>query len=165
MKNYFTTHKKRTKIIRIMKMQIEVDQSGKIELLSTDTIIACSNEIQYSIKIPKKIKQIIHYDYKTRIKQLKYKLFCVGVYYCIERFLTKSELVLIDIEYHGKNNLVKSILLSYIKKRYHDFDKKIIRFGHIGKNSNAHHLALETLRKDHKPNGILTGKQIWSLLR
>ena len=146
-------------------MHIEVDQSGKVELLSVDTIIACSNEKQYSIKIPKKLKQEIYYNYKNKIKQLKYKLFCIGVYYCLERFLTKSELIIIDDEYHGKNNLVKSVLLSYIRKKYFNFDNKIINFGNIGKKSNAHHVAIETFRGEHKPNEILTEKQIWRLLK
>lgn len=146
-------------------MHIEVDQSGKVELLSVDTVIACSNDRQYSIKIPKKIKQEIYYNYKNKIKQIKYKLFCIGVYYCIERFLRKLELIIIDDEYHGRNNIVKSILISYIKENYRDFDEKMIRFSQITKNSNAHHVAIETFRGEHKPNEVLTEKQIWRLLK
>ena len=145
-------------------MHIEIDQSGKVELLSHDTIIACSNDKQYSIKIPKKIKQVIHYNYKNKIGQLKYKLFCIGVYYCIEKFLTKLKLITIDDEYHGRNNLVKSILISYIRREYKNFDERLIRFGQITKNSNAHHVAIETFRGEHKPNDVLTEEQIWRLL-
>ena len=68
--------------------QIEVDQSGKIELLSQDTIIAYSNDRQYSIRIAL-----------------------------------------------------------------------------ITRNSNAHHVAIETFREEHKPNEVLTEKQIWRLLK
>ena len=146
-------------------MHIEIDQSGKIELLSQDTIIACSNDNQYSIKIPKKIKQDIYYNHKNKISQLKYKLFCIGVYYCIEKFLAKSKLITIDDEYHGRNNLVKSILISYIKEGYINFDEKLIKFSQITKNSNAHHVAIETFRGEHKPNDILTEEKIWRLLK
>lgn len=147
------------------KFQREVDQSGKVELLSVNTIIACSNERQYSIKILKKIKQEIYYNYKNKIKQLKYKLFCIGVYYCIEKFLKKPQLIMIDDEYHGRNNLVKSILVSYIRRKYKDFDERLIQFRNIGKNSNAHHVAIETFRGEHKPNDVLTEKQVWRLLK
>ena len=146
-------------------MKFEIDQSGKIELLSVDTIIACSNNKQYSIKIPKEIKQRIYYNYKNKLKQLRYKLFCVGIYYCIERLLMASELIVIDDEYHGKNNLVKCILLSYIRKKYPNFSNKIIRFGSIGRESNAHHLAIETFRKEHMPNEIISEERIWRLLK
>ena len=146
-------------------MHIEVDQSGKIEQLSQDTIIACSNNKQYCIKIQKKIKQSIYYNYKTKIKQLKYKLFCIGVYYCIEYILSKCELIVIDDEYHGKNDLIKSILFSYIRKKFVDFDEKMIRFSRISKNSNAHHVAIETFREEHKPNEVISEKQIWGLLK
>lgn len=146
-------------------MHIEVDQSGKVELLSVDTIIACSNDNQNSVKISKKLKQSIYYNYKNKISQLRYKLFCIGIYYCVEKFLAKSKLITIDDEYHGRNNLVKSILISYIKKKYSDFDEKLIRFDQITKNSNAHHVAIETFRQEHKPNDILTEEQIWRLLK
>ena len=146
-------------------MHIEIDQSGKIELLSHDTIIACSNDNQYSVKIPKKVKQDIYYNHKNKISQLKYKLFCIGVYYCIEKFLTKSKLITIDDEYHGRNNLVKSILISYIRKNYRNFDEKLIQFNQITKKSNAHHIAIETFRGEHRPNEILTEKHVWRLLK
>ncbi len=146
-------------------MHIEVDQSGKVELLSHDTIIACSNDNQNSIMIPRKIKQSLYYNHKNIISQLKYKLFCIGVYYCIERFLTKSKLITIDDEYHGKNILVKSILISYIRKKYPNFDERLIRFGQVTKKSNAHHIAIETFRQEHKPNETLNEEQIWRLLK
>lgn len=146
-------------------MHIEVDQGGKVELLSHDTIIACSNDVQYSIRIPKKIKQDIYYNYKNRISQLRYKLFCIGAYYCIKKFLAKSKLITIDDEYHGKNNLVKPILIPYIRKEYKDFDEKLITFNQITRNSNAHHIAIETFRGEHRPNDVLTEMQIWRLLK
>ena len=38
-------------------MHIEVDQSGKIEQLNKDTVIAYSNKTQYSVLISKEVKQ------------------------------------------------------------------------------------------------------------
>ncbi|MBI2650732.1 hypothetical protein HYX04_05490 [Candidatus Woesearchaeota archaeon] len=79
--------------------------------------------------------------------------------------MTKSKLITIDDEYHGKNNLVKSVLISYIRKKHADFDEKLIGFNQITKKSNAHHVAIETFRGEHKPNDILTEEHIWRLLK
>lgn len=38
-------------------MQIEIDQSGKIEDTSKDTVLALSNGTQFSIKISRNIKR------------------------------------------------------------------------------------------------------------
>jgi len=146
-------------------MKIEVDMSGKIERLSHDTIIASSNEKQYCIKIPKKLKQEIFYNYKKRIKQLKYKLFSIGVYCCIEKNIDTYSSIVIDDEYYKKNKLIKAILISYIKKKFKNFNSEIIQFQNVGKSSNAHHVAIETFRKEHKPNEILTAEEIWRLLK
>ncbi len=144
---------------------IEVDQSGKIELMSQDTIISCSNASQYSIKIPKKVKQSIYLEKKNKVKQIKYKLFCIGVFHCIKRYLGKANLIVIDDEYQGKNNLIRSILIGLIKADFPNFDSKIIKFGNIGKKSNAHHLAIETLRKEHKPNETISIETILNYLK
>ena len=92
-------------------MHIEIDQSGKVEMLSHDTIIASSNEKQHCIKIPKEIKREIFYNYKNKIKQLNYKLFSIGVYYCIEKYINSYSSIVIDNEYHNKNKLIKDVLV------------------------------------------------------
>jgi hypothetical protein len=38
-------------------MNIEADQSGKIERLRHDAIIVASNDIQYVVKIPRRLKR------------------------------------------------------------------------------------------------------------
>jgi len=145
-------------------MKIEVDQSGKIERSNHDTIIAASNDKQYCVKIPRKVKRNI-LDCRKEIKQIKYKLFCIGVYFCIKRYLHGNNLIIIDDEYHGKNKLIKSILFSYIRTKNKEFNNDLIRFDTIGKNSNAHHIVIETFRKEHQPNEILNEKEIWGLLK
>ncbi len=144
--------------------RMEIDQSGKIERLDHDTIIAISNGEQYCVMIPKSLKRAI-YSYRNEIKQIRYKLFCIGIYYCALRFINKNYLIIIDDEYYGKNNLIKSILVSYVQLNHLSFNTDLIRFDRIGKKSNAHHIAIETFRGEHKPNETLTENQIWRLLK
>ena len=146
-------------------MALEVDQSGRIERLDQDTVIAVSNNEQYCIKISKKLKREIYSAHRKKIKQIRYKLFCIGVYYCIKKYLRKGYLIIIDNEYHGKNNLIKSILVSYINKEFGDFNTDFLRFNNIGKKLNAHHVAIETFREEHRPNETLTEEQIWRLIK
>lgn len=143
-------------------MRIEIDQSGKIERLSHDTIIAASNDIQYSIKIPSRVKRNVYWQGKN-ISQIKYKLFCIGVYYCIIRY--KFNTIIVDKEYQGKEDLIRFLLTTYMQNSYNNFDKHMIRFDNVGKNSNAHIVAINTFRGEQKPNEILTEREIWKLLK
>ncbi|MBS3093528.1 hypothetical protein J4456_03030 [Candidatus Pacearchaeota archaeon] len=144
-------------------MHIEVDQSGKIEQLDRDTVIAFSNDYQYSIFIPRKVKQEFYRLYRVRIKHLRYKLFVIGIYYCLRDYFRLNELILIDCEYSGKENLIKSLLLNLFRK-YHLINPKIIHFGTIGKRSNAHAAAIDVFRENRKPNFTLSLKDIENLL-
>ena len=145
-------------------MDIEVDQSGKIERLNHHTIIAMSNEVQYCVKIPKQLKRKIIVENRN-VKQIKYKLFCIGIYYCLRRYIASHTVIIIDDEYHGANKMIKSVLLSYFKRDNKYFDSDLIKFGTIGKKSKAHYLAIETFRREHNPNEILTERQILKLLK
>lgn len=146
-------------------MHIEVDQSGKIEHLNSDTYIACSNEDKYCIMIPKQIKQSVHYNYKTKVKQLKLKLFCIGIYHCILNFINKNPTIILDNEYEGKENIIKYLLLELIKKQKIILDKKSVQVSRIGKDSNAHILAINTKRGELKPNKKLSEKDIINILK
>lgn len=141
-------------------MHIEIDQSGKIEQLNKDTCIAFSDKNQYSVLIPKEIKQETYKLYKGKVKELRYRLFCIGLYYCLRDYTKEKELVTICYEYIGKENLIKSFLLDYLRKDYPTIDPKIICFGKIGKKSNAHAVAIDVFRGNRKPNRILSLNEI-----
>lgn len=146
-------------------MRIEVDQSGKIEQLNKDSVIAFSNKNQYSILISNEVKQEVYKSYKGRIKELIYRLFCIGLYYCLKDYIKEKELIVICCEYIGKENLIKSFLLDYLRKDYPAVDPKIIRFGKIGKNSNAHAVAIDVYRGSRRPNKILSLSEVEKCLK
>ncbi len=146
-------------------MHIEIDQSGKIEQLNKDSIIAFSNRNQYSVLIPKLVKQEVYKLYKGKIKKLRYRLFCIGIYYCLRNYIREKELITICCEYKGKENLIKSLLLDYLRKDYPRIDAKIIRFNIIGKKSNAHAVAIDVFRGNRRPNKILLLNDIKKCLK
>lgn len=146
-------------------MKIEVDQSGKIEQLNKDSVIAFSNKTQYSVLIPKEVKQETFKLYKGKVKDLRYRLFCIGIYYCLKDYAKEKELITICCEYIGKENLIKSFLLGYLRKDYPMIDPKIIRFGKIGKESNAHAVAIDVFRGNRKPNKILSLNEVEKCLK
>ena len=146
-------------------MKIELDQSGKIEHLNSDTCIACSNEDNYCVVIPKQIKQTIHYNHKNRVKQIKLKLFCIGIYYCISKFLNRKPTIILDNEYEGNESIVKYLLLEILRNQNILFDKRLIQVSRIGKISNAHVLAITTQRGELDPNIKLSENDITKVLR
>lgn len=146
-------------------MHIEVDQSGKIEQLNKDSVIAFSNKNQYSVLIPKEVKREVFKTYKGKVKELRYRLFCIGVYFCLRDYIKEKELITICCEYVGKENLIKSFLLDYLRKDYPAVDPKIIRFGEIGKNSNAHAVAIDVYRGNRRPNKILSLSEVEKWLK
>lgn len=141
-------------------MHVEVDQSGKIEQLNKDTVIAFSNKNQYSVLIPKNVKQELFKIYKGKVKELRYRLFCIGVYFCLRNYIREKELVTICCEYIGKENLIKSFLLDWLRKDFASINPKIIRFGRIGKSSNAHAVAIDVYRGNRRPNIILSLREV-----
>lgn len=145
-------------------MRVEVDQSGKVEQLNADTIVAFSNDSQYAVLLGKSVKRELFLACRSKVTQFRYRLFCVLVYYCIKDYLKKFSLITIDCEYQGKEDLIKSLLLNLIRKTYKDFDVKLIRFGLIGKQSNAHAVAIDVFRKNRKPNRLLSLAEVEELL-
>ena len=146
-------------------MHIEVDQSGKIEQLNMNSVIAFSNKNQYSVLISKEVKREVYKIYKGKVKELRYRLFCVGVYFCLKEYIREKELITICCEYVGKENLIKSFLLDYLRKDYPAVDPKIIRFGMIGKKSNAHAVAIDVYRGNRRPNKILSLSEVEKWLK
>jgi len=141
---------------------IEIDQSGKIEQTWLNTVLAFSNKHQYSILIPKKLKQTIIKKHKQ--KQTILKIFIIGLYYLLENYLHENKHIIIDNEYEGKQNYIKSSLLSLIRKKYPKFNKDLISISNISSNSKAHEVAINIQRKHIKPQKTLNQKDILKFL-
>ncbi len=144
-------------------MHIEIDQSGKIEQTDMDTIVAFSNNHQYAILLPKQVKKILIRKYRKE-KQIILKLFVICVYYSIKDYINEIGSIVIDNEYEGKQNYIKSTLLTLIRKHNHNFNKKIIRFSNITKRSKAHEAASNVKRNYAKPQKTLSENDVEKLI-
>lgn len=150
--SFYTKHEREYNI----KMTIEVDQSIKIEQTKQDTAIGVSNGKQYSVLISRHIKRKLEIDFrKAGIRHLfAFRTFVAGVVLAIE-YMNISHLsdVVIDVEYPGKDRMVKSIFLEMWSRR-HDLVPDV-RFHLIGKKSKAHEACYLVTRGIRKPDKVL----------
>lgn len=137
-------------------MNIEIDQSGKIENTEKDTVIAFSNGISASILIRAKDKREIQSVFRQggKSKIFIYKLFSVLIFILVKPYVKKIEEIIIDTEYPGRGDLIKIFLLERIRKIKPEFSAKDIYFKAVGKKSKAHIKAYETFAKGKKPDKI-----------
>ena len=144
-------------------MQIEIDQSGKIENTSKDTVLALSNRLQFSIIIPRKIKREIQIIFRKNKQPRNFVLFTFSAGLSILLHYAKPKhKVLIDKEYLGKEFIIKKHILETYKK---EVIKPIISFGFIGKKSNSHRLASLVVKKKLKPNIIVTKNELLKVIK
>ncbi|MDH7486492.1 MAG: hypothetical protein QHJ81_09495 [Anaerolineae bacterium] len=144
-------------------MPYQVDQSNKIESAG-DTILALSNDKEYTIGIPAREKQsaIAHLRWHPsgrRRKRVYLCLFAVALYYLV-RELPPDELVIIDTEYTGHEATVKNMLLGLLWRDNPNFDADNITFGYIGKKSPAHEKALAVCQGKARANRTLTARDL-----
>ena len=90
-----------------------VDQAGKVENASNDTIIAlCSEKIQYTIKLPKELKQDLFNQCNKRYKkQLTFRIFAFCLYLLLKDRIQKDSIIKIDDEYSKHDRDIKTIII------------------------------------------------------
>lgn len=132
-------------------MRIEIDQSGKVENTSRNTVIAFSNSKFKSILIGAKNKKEIQKFFRRigKPRIFIYKTFAILIFLLIKNNLKEINEIIVDEEYPGKSPLIKNFLFQEIKKVNSSFSKQNIAFHCIGKKSRAHFLAY----------GVATGKR------
>ncbi len=134
-----------------------IDQSGKVEHINEDTILAlASKKIQYSIKIPKNIKKKIFSKCRKRYKKnITLRLFAYCLYLLLKNKISINSKIIIDKEYYGHERDIKSLLLKNLKlKKYQ------INFSCVGKKDLSHKIAYKTFSGKLKPNEIITQKEL-----
>lgn len=145
-------------------MICEVDQSGKVEQMSLDTVIALSNSQQISVFLSKKEKRALQEIFRhTRQKHIFiYLIFSALLAICLKKG-KNIEVVTVDREYLHNEDIIKQKLIVYLQRLKM---KKIpqIKFGLVGKKSPAHELAKKVARKKIKPTVVVNEETILNLV-
>jgi hypothetical protein len=146
-------------------MKVEVDQSGKIGDTKIPTVLAFSNGEQYTILISAKVKRFCIRYLRTRGysgPSFYLRLFTIGLFFLLKSQISKLSQVVIDVEYFGKDQLIKEQLINLLNR--HNREEKVnpdaIQFGYIGKKSQAHLIALQTFRRQLKLSRTLSEREL-----
>ena len=147
-------------------MRVEVDQSGKIEQTSHDTVVAFSDDEEFAVLIPAKVKRelIAALRARRRLRRPYPFIFAAAVYELVKDHLDRLEQIVIDIEYQDRESAIKGKLLALIRRRNPGYPKDRISFARIGKKSAAHEKALATYRGETAPGRVLTTDALMQLL-
>lgn len=143
----------------------QIDQSGKIEQTSLDTIIALANGKRYCVILPKKTKRLLQEEFRIRKKprMFIYDTFCALLVIILLKVKPKAA-VFIDKEYFGNEDVIKARILEFIDKITSSDYIPDIDFTLVGKSSPAHKLAARVGNKQKKPDEVVTLEEISAIL-
>ncbi|MEK7163728.1 MAG: hypothetical protein AAB768_01130 [Patescibacteria group bacterium] len=133
-------------------MKVEIDQSGRIEQLDTNTIIGYANGHSDAVEIQVSTKRKLKQQLSSRLypnRDLPAVIFAVCIFILIFKNL-KITAIDIDEEYSGKEEIITKTLDKLLKSTKHP-TYITIRFRRIGKNSPAHYLVWNLHREKRNP--------------
>ncbi|KPJ54897.1 hypothetical protein AMJ47_02380 [Parcubacteria bacterium DG_72] len=142
-------------------MYIKIDQSGKIEDTRVNTALAFSDGRRKTILIDRREKRKLQEIFRKNNKHhvFIFKTFAILIFLLIKNDLTEIQRIGIDLEYPGKDYLIKDYLLTMIRK-YRSFDKRDIIFIKVDRKTKAHELAINVHRGHIKPDIMVTKEDI-----
>lgn len=144
----------------------QIDQSGKIEQTNKVTILAFSNGKHGSIKLKAKDKRYLQNIYRQAGKPKSYTLqvFSALLYLLFEKHKLEKTVVVIDKEYPGHDLLIRSYLIQLANKRVKiKLVPEDLRFGLVGKGSNAHGVASKAF-KANRADFSISSEEILALI-
>jgi hypothetical protein len=148
-------------------VQVEVDLSGRVGQTTLGSAMAFSNGESYSIFLPAYTKRRLLYVLRRRgysSSKVYYWIYCAMLFYLLKPYLKKIDTVILDQEYTGKENEIKSILGSIASKKNAPLNTEMIHTGQVGKRSRAHTKAIVVLRGDRRAGKILSQDAVLELL-
>ena len=137
-------------------VRIEIDQSGKVEDASHKTVVAYadSKNKTKSVLVSARTKRRIQELYRTtgRSKLYIYYIFSILLFH-LTKNIGKRDLVVVDLEYPGKDKIILDIL-NNIRKEY-KLPELNVQFARIGNKPNAHYAANKVFNNKKKADVIL----------
>ena len=147
-------------------MAYYIDQSGKLEYTSQDTVLAYANDHQRAVLIKSEDKQQIQNLFRQVNKPdiFVYKTFAALCLYLLRPNLKKHHQIVIDTEYWGREVLIKNFLINMMRDHGFPLPKDSISFTSIGKKNQAHQVAIQTFRGQGQPDKIVTYGELLKLI-
>ncbi len=149
----------------------EVDQSVHIEHLRDDTILALSNSLRYTVRIPATVKRAaLHFlrhksKYPPAKKRMALQMFAAALYLLLRDRIARLKYVVIDTEYWGHGSEIKGMILAYFHRDGIRISPNRLAFQQIGKNSHAHELAIRTYRGELAEDKRITEAEFLAVLK
>jgi hypothetical protein len=78
--------------------------------------------------------------------------------------IEQAESVVIDKEYTGQDAAIKGQLLAFFEQMQVDSESHRVSFGHVGKHSPAHELAIGVTRGKFRADRRITLDELWTVL-
>ncbi|MCL4389940.1 MAG: hypothetical protein M1484_01250 [Patescibacteria group bacterium] len=120
----------------------EVDQSNKVEQTWKDTVLALSNDSEFTLLLRARDKRVIQEQFRLRGEPRNFILFTFSALLVFLLKNTKpTTLVTVDLEYKDSENIIHDRLINYSRLLKFDLNKVPVVFKSIGKKSPAHKLA------------------------
>ena len=141
-------------------MPYQLDQSGRLEYTSQDTVLAIANSKKKTILIKAKEKRFLQQVFRTMGKNKQYAIrtFSIMIYYLIKT--NPPPHLIIDLEYPGWEDNITSELINLFKRNSRNFNPHSLEFKAIGKSAEAHWQAYHVFKRKRRPNIIITAKEI-----
>lgn len=141
-------------------MRLFIDQSGKVEYTSHNTVVAFSNGKKGAILLKAKDKRILQSRFREAGKRqiFTYRIFSILIFLLLKR--VKFNEVVIDIEYPGRGDLIKNFLVSDFRKNGINVRPSQISFRQIGKKCEAHWHSYKVFKGKRKSEKVTDVREI-----
>lgn len=128
-------------------MEIEIDQSGRMEYTSQPTMLAFSNSKNGLIIILSREKKIVQKYFRKigKPRLFAYLTFAAGIFLLVKGIIKNQDHLVIDREYPGYEKLISRIVEEFILE-YSSIRDIDISTSQIGKKSKAHDIAWRATR-------------------
>ncbi len=152
--------KPQKEIKRNKNLIFKIDQSGKVEYTSHDTVVAFSNSKRRAIMIKAKDKRELQEYFRNAGKSniFIFRLFAMLIFLLLKK--EKFQELIIDAEYPGRGDLIKNFLLHDFRRIHREIDPGQIRFQRIGKNCEAHWHGYYVFKGKRKAELTVTAKEV-----
>ncbi len=146
-------------------MQVEIDQSGKIEWTQKPTVLALSNDMRFSILIPANEKRKILLALRQRRSRwsrtfINVSVFSTLLYLLLKDHIGKLSFIVIDPEYQGHEPMIKDRIMTLCRRKGIEVHKDQLTFQRVGKKSPAHNLAIKVFRGKVPPDREISAKEV-----